>query len=606
MPRRIVTLFIAATLVMLAACKSDEQRAEELYQEGISALAKGDEETALTDFREAIKRNDLHRPARLAIINVLTAEGQTDAARVQLNVLLERFPDDLDAHIALAELALASENQEAAQKQTDILIGLAPTDPRVVATVSALDYNTAVQANNLPQIIAAAQRAEAALKAAPDATAARRAVIWSYLHGDDPRAALPFIEAYLEKNPGSLEFNMMKLNAFSRAKDSVGGGAQLKVMYQLFPDNTDVRTWLYEWYVAQGNNDETLAFLRDLANRAPQDPALKSQVVEFLLKTQGSKAAEAELLEQAKASKDVAEAEALRIQAAKLAASDGRQSAATEALTEIITKSQSANSRNDARVLLAGILHDKGEGTKALALADEALAEDPSRADVMKLKAQWLLDANKPHEAAELLLAAIGYSAKDPSLRVMLARAYDADGSADLAGRTYGLALELSDNGAAEAMQYYAFLVRNGRLEAGEAVLNAALQSHPDAVEILAVLIDRVTAQLNWSRARSLLEQLQAIDSDGGRAAAKAAAQQISDRQAGSKKILGLLQDLADQRKPNISDRAAAVKALIEKADTDGASKSLSDLANAAPSDAALQELVKMAATFLDGLKPAP
>ena len=90
--RMIAAVAIAATVGLLAACDSSEQRAEKYYQSGLEYLEKGDVDRALVEFRNVFKLNGRHREARLAYARAEMKRGNLREAYGQYLRIAEQAP----------------------------------------------------------------------------------------------------------------------------------------------------------------------------------------------------------------------------------------------------------------------------------------------------------------------------------------------------------------------------------------------------------------------------------------------------------------------------------------------------------------------------------
>lgn len=585
MRRLLGCLITLCAVLAFSGCKTSEERAEQYYQSGLALLEAGEEEGAISEFQNALQRDDLHKGARFAVADILLKQGRTDEAYSQYLGLIERFPDDVETRLALAEMALSAQNFEAAERDGAEAMRLAPANPHTRAVQAALDYNTSVQANDAIAITSAVAAARKALVDAPDSLAARRVVIFALLNGPDPVKALPDIEIAIAQAPDSIEFQMLKLNVFSRTHNSVDGGAQMKRMYEKFPDNTDIRTWLYEWYVAQGDTTQTLAFLRDLAGRDDGDPEQQMRVVQFIRDTDGPDAAAAELLRLADTASDRESSDRYRALGAAIAFEQGRRRQAISMLKEVITKAEPSKQTNDIKVALARMLAETDDVAGASALIDEVLQSDTTQVDALKLRGTWLLQANKPREALEVLRTAIDLRPRDPEILTMLGKAYESDGSAALAGRNLALAVEVSGSGVEESLLFYKFLVRTGRPAVANSVLATALQANPDNVALLTVAADKSSAIFDWPGAEKFISRLQGIDSDPARAASVTAKATLQRRKDSSVNVLDIIQHIAGSGNAGVSVSANALGSLIEAGKLDEARAYLADRLANAPTD---------------------
>ena len=81
----------------------------------------------------------------------------------------------------------------------------------------------------------------------------------------------------------------------SAAGDDEAAGAQLRTMYDRFPDNEEVRTALIGWYLGQGDTEGAEAFLRELAGADTGPVEGHAAVVQLIAGAEGPEAAALEL-----------------------------------------------------------------------------------------------------------------------------------------------------------------------------------------------------------------------------------------------------------------------------------------------------------------------
>ena len=66
-----------------------------------------------------------------------------------------------------------------------------------------------------------------------------------------------------------------------------------------------------------------------------------------------------------------------------------------------------------------------------------------------------------------------------PAILTLMGEAHERDGSRELAGERYALAVEVSGNGVQESLRYARYLIADNRLDPAAAVLEDALRVSP-------------------------------------------------------------------------------------------------------------------------------
>lgn len=511
LPSLLLPALLTATLT-LSGCKSAEEKAEDYYQSGLALLAQGDEERALVEFRNVFKYNGFHKEARKAYADTVLKEGKVDEAYSQYLRLIEQYPDTPEVREILAKIAIERGDWSEAERHGRAAIALAPDQPGVQAIKLVLDYRTAVMANDEATRSKTAEAAKALLVQQPDSELARRIVIDRLISGPEPSQALPVIEDALARNPKSLEFHMLKFRLLAQAEDVKATGVELQQMFDLFPDNAQVKSALIAWYLVQKDLDGAEAFLRKLAGDITGPAEGHLAVVQFLQIARGADAARAELDKLIAA--NTANAENAQIYQALRATLDfeaGKTNEAIAAMEASVKAAEPSDQTRRIKAMLARMLDATGNRVGARALVEEILVEDPSNVDALKQRAGWFIAEDKPGDAIVDLRAALGQAPRDPAILTLMAAAYERDGSLDLAGEQLARAVEVSGSAADESLRYAQFLLRRGRLQPAETVLTDARRVSPNNPALLRALGQYYIQQSQFSRAQEVVDALNAL-----------------------------------------------------------------------------------------------
>ena len=510
--RFLVLPLLLATSLSLSACKSAKEKAEDYYQSGLTLLKQGDEDRAMVEFRNVFKYDGFHKDARKTYAGVLMKEGKIQEAYSQYLRLIEQYPDTADVRQILAEIAIRNGNWDEVERHGREAIRLAPDQPGVQAIKLALDYRTAVVANDAAARSKIADAARALLVTLPGNEVARRIVLDQLVSGPNPGDALPVLDEALKQQPDALEYHMLKFQLLAKANDVAGTGAELQAMVKLFPDNTDVKSALISWYMVQKDYDGAEAFLRQLAGADDGPADGHVALIQFLQAARSIDLARAELdkLIAANAA-NPANAQLYGATRASFDFQDGKTAEAVAAMDAIVKAAAPSDQTRRIKTTLAHMLDTTGNRVGARAMIEQVLADDPANVDALKQRATWLIADDKAGDAIVALRTALGQSPRDAQILTLMAAAYERDGSLDLAGQQLARAVEVSGSAPEDALRYAQFLMRQNKPQVAESVLVNTRQVNPANPQVISALIQFYINQNQWSQAQDAVDALKAL-----------------------------------------------------------------------------------------------
>ena len=509
-PTRLLTPAALAliTLFALTGCQSSEEKAESYYASGLALLEAGDTDRALVEFRNVFKYNGFHKEARKTYADTVLKQGNVQEAYGQYLRLIEQYPDTPDVRQTLAELAITRGDWAEAERHGTEAIRLAPDAPGVRAVALALSYRKAVLNSDAAARAKAAEEARAILTATPDSRIALRVLIDHLTASPDPKTALPEIDRALALDPAALDMHGAKLRILAQAGDTAGTGAQLQIMVERFPDNTEVRGALIAWYMSQGDIDGAETFLRQLAGDLTGPVEGHVTVVQLLQTARGADAAQTELDKLIAANEGKPNADLYRALDAALDFEGGRQAEAVAAMETVLNTAEPGDQTRRIKTMLARMLAATDNRVGARARIEEVLAEDATHVEALKLRAAWLIDEDRPGDAIVDLRAALGQAPRDAAILTLMAAAHERDGALDLAGERLALAVEVSGSGPEESLRYAGLLIRQGRATVADTVLTEARRVNPGHVGVLTLLADIALGVPDWPRVQDIADTL--------------------------------------------------------------------------------------------------
>ena len=514
--RVFVLSFAAACMLFLAACESDADKAERYYQSGLELIEEGDKDRALIELRNVFKYDGFHRKARETYAGIVLEMGRTTEAYSQYLLLIEQYPDEVDARITLAQLAIEAGNWQEAERHGRAAIELAPDRPETQALDLLLQYRAARLDKDREAQTRIATSAKALIEkiraeSPEDNRALVRLVLDNMVQKGTPDETLAFLDAALEREPKAEDLHMMKVQALEKKGDIESIGTQLTTMTKLFPENKEIKQAMINWFLIQDDLVGAEAYLRTEAGEDTGPTEGHISVIQFLRARMGEDAAQAEIsrLEAANAGTDRAHFyAALRVSATYKA---GKTAEAIAELQKLIDATGDAEQKVNMQVMLAQMLIGTGEVDQADTLIASVLKADPSNVAALKMQGSRLIAQDQPGEAIIALRRALNQNPRDAETLTIMAQAHQRDGDIELAAERLALAVEVSGNSAPLAMRYAQLLISQDRLEVAKTVLENARREDPRNPQLLAML-GSVNLQAGaWQDAQGVVNALRAL-----------------------------------------------------------------------------------------------
>lgn len=590
--------FMILSAVFLAACESDEEKAERYYQSGLALLEEGEVERALIEFRNVFNHDGFHKEARKIYADTVLEQGNVPEAYGQYLRLIEQYPDTVEVRQILGELALQTGNWDEVERHGGAAVELAPEDPRSRALAATLAYREAVLEEDGEAEIAALAEARAVLEDMPTSIVSLRIVIDALARGRTPTAALPELERALSIDPESLEFRVIKFRVLAQAEREDEAEAVLEEMYALDPDDTEVRDALVQWYLARQDFDAAEEVLRDLAGPRDGETGGHVALVQFLRAARGTDAARAELEALVAANEGQEAADLYRSILATLDFEEGRREEAILTLQGIVESAEPSDQTRRIKTALARMLIQIDNPVGGRALVEEVLAEDPSNVEALKIRAEFLIDEDRPDEAINDLRSAQRQAPRDPQIMTLMATAFERAGSRELAGERLALAVDISGSAPEESVRYAAFLRQDGRDQAAETVLLDARRANPGNVQVVEALADLWLSTQNWTNLQGLMAALEGVNTEAAIDLATRIRTAMLVRQNRADDLMALLQNQAGEGEEGLRNTVTIVLTQVRAGRLEEARTFLDEALAEAPEtfelqlvDAALRQL---------------
>ena len=548
---------------VLAACDSPEEKAQAHYESGLALLDEGAAARARLEFRNALQDMNTHLEARIALARLNMREGITRQALNEYVRVVEQQPDNLEALIAVSQLAFGRQAWDAFERYSTSAIETAPADPAVQIIEKAVRYRTAVLDEDTEARRNVVRESEVTYADNPDSSILRSILLDGYLRDQNFTKALIEVDKLIAVEPKNIDHYNLKLRLLSGIQDLDSIEAELRKMVGLFPENLEVRGNFIRYLIQREKTLEAEEFLRSLVATAEDDETRDSQrttLVQFILQARGVDAALEELsriLEE-----DPSSAVAVTLKAS-LDFDAGRRDEGMQALQAFLESSSETASQEQlmqAKVTLANMLLVVGNEVGARREVEEILQSDASNVAALKMQARWMIQDDATDDAITTLRTALGESPQDVEAMLLMAAAYERAGNTPLRLDFLSLAVEASNNAPAVTLRYAEALGQNDQLTQAESTLISALRLQRDNIDILSALAQIYTAMEDMDRLRDVVRSLENLDTPPATNLAANLRLQLLEIEDGPEEALSYLEGLASQEGRDDSVRLALIR----------------------------------------------
>jgi len=562
-----LALFVSA-FALLAACESSEERAEKHFESGKELIAAGDVDRGLVELRNVFQLNDAHREARALYASELLKQNRTQEAYGQYLRLVERYPDEVEGRIVLADLALENRQWEEVERHGPRAIEAAPTDPRVAVVEVSLAYRQALLNEDASARREAARRAEALFDEMPENAALASILVENASMDGSLSTALDYANRALDAQQENRALHVARIGLLEQLGEDEALETRLVELNERFQGEADFMQMLLRYYAIRGDVDSAEAFLRGVVSPEDEDLSEYAGFVQFLRDTRGSDAALAEISEALKIRPDAATLVAL---SATLKFDAGQREEAVGQLETLLETAEPGTETRRFKVALARMLLATSNEVGARRLVEEVLAEDAGQVEAIKLQAAWMIQDDRNTEAISMLRRALDGAPNDAQLMTLMAQAHSRNGDPELARDLLSLAAETSGFAPQESVRYARALISEEEYATAETTLISSLRARPNEVATLAVLAELYIRREDWSRAQQVEATLRRIGSEPAIATADQVRVALLNQQERSDEAISFLQQQFEDSDGDTRALAALMENFMRSGDTEGA-----------------------------------
>ena len=504
--RTLPVLLLAPLLALLAACSPPEDKVAEHLKKAEAFMAAEDWKKAALEAKTAVQIQPKNAEAHLILAKLAWRESKFPEAFNQLTMAVESDPNLVEARLRLGDLYFSSGDVDAAAAQAEAARKLAPDR----ADVHLLSAKVFYLRKDIPGALAEIDAALAIDPAYVGAITAKAGLLAG--QGDGP-GALAVVDDGLTKTKGQDAdvLRNFRLDLLRSSGDPKAYEEALLAMIQQFPDRTEYRYQLLDFYAGTGRLDDEERALRALVESDPGNPKPKVRLANRLVQKKDLAGAETLLKDGVAKYPDSAEL--------KLALGDYYR--ATKRPAEAMTSYRQAVEQwpettpegLEARNRVVAQHTVDGNIKQARADVEAILKAVPDNAEALLTRAFFAF-LDRQYDAAIADLRIVLRREESAEAALLLARSYVGSGDLVVAKDTYRMLLDRDPGNAAATKELAVLLSGEGDAAAATRILREFLAIKPDDTEASAALVQSLLAQRELEAAEA--EAKRGVESGAG------------------------------------------------------------------------------------------
>jgi tetratricopeptide (TPR) repeat protein len=476
---------------------SPEQPARAYYERGEKLAQQHDYAKAAVELRNAVRLKREMLPAWRSLAQIEESSKQWNGLTESLRAVIDLDPGDTESRLKLAKLLLLDGSASDALKLIDAVdIGHDQN-----AKLLALKAVALLKLNNRDGAVEQAQRA---LDIEPSNADALMALATVQAANGDARAALQILDGR-QAPIADIGIGLLKLKLLEELGERGEEESLLQALIKFHPEQALFRKQLIQLYIDEHRQGDAERTARAVAAANPADSDAELDVVRVLYETSGPEAAKQELLARISGGGQVFQ---YQTALADLESAQGNFVESKRLIQTLVEGSTSSQQAVTAQVKLAEVCLKAKEFDEADTLLSKVLGNDPRNAAALKLRSSLNMARGKFDLAIVDLRNLLNEQPRSPSPMMLLAEAYEKNGSIELARQQYANAVRASDFDRNTGLIYASFLVRQGNIGYAESFLSE-LQAHwPRNLTVLSALGQVKLRLQDWSGAQEIADSM--------------------------------------------------------------------------------------------------
>lgn len=492
-------------LFFLHACESKHEKANNYVTSAQEHYESGDIESAKIEFNNALNAEADRVDALMGLAIILEKENKWPQYHNFLKRVIELEPNNEKALLRFGTLNLAMGKIDKAIKLTDSLLKISPKN------VEGWTLKASIQAR-LSDKEGANKAIERALET--DKNNAEALLLKANLFMAEKKfeQAITVLNQGIASQPENAFFYAIKIRALNELDDYDQAIDVFKKMIALDPANPATYQVLAKQYVQLGKIDLARDTLVDFANSYPSENAILNAVA-FHERHYDSKKTESII---AQYKQDYPDIFSLNFLLSDFYLRSGNLEKARSTLTLATEKAPSTTNKLSAKNQLAILELIQKNWGQVDKIVQEILVEDPQNVKAITTQARMELEKNNTEQGIRLLRSALNDDSENTFVLYLLGKAHEQQGINSLADNHYQRAVLLSNYNTDFSLGYAQFLLKTGKTDQAEELLEKVPLSGKNNVEILEELAKVKLRLSKWDDVERIAKTLESTE--GGKA----------------------------------------------------------------------------------------
>ncbi len=498
-----VTLLVS--MLMLAGCKSPEEKAQDFYQKGQAFYQEGDLGKAEVEYKNAIQIDKKMADAYYGLALVYEKRQEIKKAASFIRKALDSNPNHLEANIKMGRIHVLTGKFDEALKLSINTLNVSPQnyDALILRSLVLLKLGDAEES---------IKYARQAMEIDNNKGDAYNILASERMLAEDFEQAKAFIQQGLAADAKDVTLNLLQLSIARQLNDKPTIISTFKRLISHYPEAPTYRVEYAAFLAGDNQLDAADQVYAELMEGNSNKPEYINLYVNYLTRTQ--RAEQAKIFLREKIAANGPEKIRLSFILAKLLNDLGDDQAYYELITELSQSNDEAEQTVKAKSLLIAYYQKKKQFDKAEAITSEVLAQDPRSEIALYARAEKAIE-NKQYDAAVSdMRTVLRDSPTAFHALFLLGRAFELSNSPDLAEDYYQKAYQASGKSLQYGKNYVRYLMQRGHTDVSDKVLQELIDRNRREVSLYVDLVKIKLSQKDWSAADNILSILDELGAE--------------------------------------------------------------------------------------------